>query len=102
MAQLHLPSTTYSIKLLSQLFSGTLLPVHTITARAQNTAQLTASLITTHKRFGPHPGQFTASTHCRGGWVGTKVGMDIFKDNNLLPLPQIKPTTSKPVGQSLY
>jgi hypothetical protein len=28
--------------------------------------------------------------------------MDIFKDNNLLPLPQTEPRTTKPAGQSLY
>jgi hypothetical protein len=26
--------------------------------------------------------------------------MDIFKDNNLLPLPKIEPRTAKPVGQA--
>jgi hypothetical protein len=80
----------------------TVLPGHTITAHLRNTAQLIAKLITTQEWFGSHPGQFTASTHCTGGWVGTRVGMDIFKENNLLPLPQIEPRTAKPVGQSLF
>jgi hypothetical protein len=40
-------------------------------------------------------GRFTPGTHCIGGSVGTRAGLDALKvDKNFLPLPEIEPRPS--------
>jgi hypothetical protein len=39
-----------------------------------------------------YPGERTPGTHCTGGWVGPRAGLDTkVREKNLLPLPGIEP-----------
>jgi hypothetical protein len=45
-----------------------------------------------HAPAALYPGERTPSTHCTGGWVGLRAGLDTeVRGKNLLPLPGIEP-----------
>jgi hypothetical protein len=45
------------------------------------------------------PRERAPGTHCIGGWVGSRNGLDIVERRNILPLPVIQPhlSTTMPV-----
>jgi hypothetical protein len=45
--------------------------------------------VTPRQRFTP--GERTPGTHCTGGWVGLRAGLDTGQTKNPLPLPGIEP-----------
>jgi hypothetical protein len=44
-----------------------------------------------------YPWEIVASTHCIGGWVGPRTGLDVVEKRNILPLPGIQPRLSTPM-----
>jgi hypothetical protein len=50
-----------------------------------------------------NPGERTPCTHCTGGWVGLRTGVDTYRGKVLLPLPGIEPPSPGRLrSQTLY
>jgi hypothetical protein len=43
------------------------------------------------------PRERAPSTHCIGGWVGPRTGLDVVEKRNIMPLPRIQPQLSTPM-----